>query len=176
MLNVPYDCGFFFCRAADVQTRVFQNTNAAYLSSSSSDGIISPLNLRIENSSRFRGLPVYATLITYGRSGYAEMTSRMVDLARKIAVFIQDECPHLMLLPEGKHSDGMETVYMCVLFRAKDDALNEILVEKIKATRRVYASSTKWEDKPAARFAIAKWDVSVERDFKMVADVLKRLN
>lgn len=152
---------------------MFQNTNAAYLSGGLTGSIVSPLNIRLENSARFRGLPVYATLVAYGRSGYEAMIMRMVDLSRKIALFIRDECPHLQLLPRDAHTGQMETVYMCVLFRAKDDALNETLTQRIKASRKVYPSGTRWEGKSATRFAIAKWDVDVERDFASVAEVLQ---
>lgn len=173
LLNVPYDCGFFFCRHRDVPSRVFQNTNAAYLDSSAVDGTISPLNTRLENSARFRGLPVYATLIAYGQVGYTSMVARMVNLARRIATFISTECPHLELLPKGLHKGEMESVYICVLFRANDDALNDVLTKRIRASGKVYGSGTKWEGKPATRFAVAKWDVDVERDFGIVKDVLE---
>lgn len=176
LLNVPYDCGFLFCRHSDISTRVFQNTDAPYLSSNAADSTISPLNTRLENSARFRGLPVYATLIAYGKAGYAAMIARMVDLARKIARFIREECPHLELLPRNVHHGTMESVYMCVLFRARDNALNDNLAERIKASQKIYASGTKWDGTSAVRFAIGKWDVDVERDFKMVREVLQNIS
>lgn len=172
LLNVPYDSGFFLCRHRDIPASVFANTNAAYLKTSSTDGIVSPSNIHLENSARFRGLPVYATLLAYGREGYAHMVQRMVDLARRVSICIRDECPHLELLPAGLHGGGMETVYMCVLFRAREDALNDVLTQRIKDNRKVYASGTQWDGKPATRFAIAKWDTDVERDFKIVREVL----
>ena len=60
LLNVPYDCGFFFCRHSHLILKVFQNPNAVYLSTGAMTmgKIASPLNVGIENSRRFRGLPV----------------------------------------------------------------------------------------------------------------------
>ena len=175
MLNVPYDCGFFFCRNRDIPATVFQNANAAYLSSTSADGVVSPLNTRLENSARFRGLPVYATLFSHGKVGYTDMVARMVHLARRVARFIKEECPHLQLLPKNNHSSDMYSIFMVVLFSAREDALNNILFEKIKSSRQLYASGTKWEGRPAVRFAIAKWNVDVEKDFGTVRKVLKEL-
>ena len=175
LLNVPYDCGFFFCSHQDILSRVFKNTNAPYLNSHSADGIQSPINLRLENSARFRGLPVYATLLAYGKDGYGAMVGRMVDLARRIASFIQNECLHLELLPEGAHERDMRSVFMIVLFRAREENLNKSLVDRIKASGKIYASGTMWEGRPAARLAIAKWDIDIERDFTIVKDALAGL-
>jgi glutamate/tyrosine decarboxylase-like PLP-dependent enzyme len=175
LLNVPYDCGFFFSSSKDVSTRVFQNPNAPYLSTTAQDGILSPLNLGLENSRRFRGLPVYATLVANGKEGYSAMVCRMVDLARKISAFIHNDCSHLELLPQGAETDNFRGTFMCVLFRAREANLNQNLAEKIKATKKLYGSGTQWEGKPAMRFAIAKWDVDVERDFAIVKDALSGL-
>ena len=176
LLNVPYDCGVFLCRHRDLAVRVFQNTNAVYLGDSPTEGTISPLNIRVENSARFRGLPLYASLCAYGRDGYAAMLARMVDLARKIARFIDQGCPHLELLPQDVHNGSMESVYICVLFRARDYDMNKYLVENIKASGKVYASGTRWDGEPAARFAIAKWNLDVDRDFEIVKGVLLNLS
>ena len=51
LLNVPYDCGFYFCRHKGIAEEVFRNGNAADLTSASSNNnISSPLNIGIENS------------------------------------------------------------------------------------------------------------------------------
>lgn len=137
--------------------------------------IPSPLNIGIENSRRFRALPVYSTLACFGREGYRAILSRQIDLARAIAHFILHE-PRLQLLPTRRDSDTDEDllgrIYIVVLFRATDDQLNRDLVRRVNATRRIYVSGTAWEGKPAARFAVANWQVDVERDLARVRDVL----
>lgn len=173
LLNVPYDCGFFYSRHRAVPERVFRNANAAYLASDAPAGaIVSPLNVRLENSARFRGLPVYASLVASGRAGYADMLERMVCLARRTAAFVKDECPRLELLPQDV---DVADVFMCVLFRARDPVLNRDLTERVKASRKIYGSGTAWEGQPACRLAIAKWDVDVERDFAIIKEVLSTL-
>lgn len=174
LLNVPYDAGLFFSTHAALPARVFRNTNAAYLAGGGTD-LPSPLNVRIENSSRFRGLPVYASLVAYGRQGHAAMFERMVVLARRIAAFVRDECAFLELLPAGVHEAGLDKVHICVLFRARDEALNEALAAKIKASRRIHVSGTVWDGRSATRIAVAKWNVDVERDLAVVKEVLKSL-
>jgi len=86
LLNVPYDCGFFFTRHLSISQQVFQNPNAAYLNTrnAATDTVQSPLNIGLENSRRCRGLPVYATLMAYGREGYTNMLKRQIWFARSV--------------------------------------------------------------------------------------------
>jgi len=175
LLNVPYDCGFFLSRHASLAPRVFQNANAAYLSTGATvDAIMSPLHVGIENSRRFRALPVYATLVAYGRDGYRDMLERQVGLARGIAKFLLQSVDFELLpeAPEAAHGEEvLHGIFIIVLFRARDDGLNSQLVERIKAARRIYVSGTVWKGRPACRFAVANWQVQVQRDLSVIEEV-----
>jgi glutamate/tyrosine decarboxylase-like PLP-dependent enzyme len=165
----PYDNGIFFCRNLAIQTQVFSNPNAAYLSSGGASAIASPLNIGIQNSRRFRALPVYALLLSEGRDGMADMLARMVRLARGVAAFVRDSEDYEWL-PNQEMSMAM--VQIVVLFRAKDPVLNEVLVEKINETRKMYVSGTKWKGEKACRVAVSSWRVDVEQDLAVVKEVL----
>lgn len=172
LLNVPYDCGIFLSRHLSTNTSVFQNTNANYLapaamSANAAPHIPSPLNVGLENSRRFRALPVYATLAAYGLAGYRNMLEQQIALARRIAEYLRDS-PAYDLLPCNTVSD----VFVIVLFRAKDEKLNKDLVKKINGSRKVYVSGTMWDGRPAARFAVANWAAVVERELGTVKEVL----
>lgn len=173
LLNVPYDCGFFLSRHRSLAERVFANPDAAYLAAGSGgDGIMSPLNIGLENSRRFRALPVYASLVAYGRAGYRDMLERQIALSRSIARFINGSKDY-ELLPRVETEDEITArTYIIVLFRARDEKLNEQLVANIKASRTIYVSGTSWEGKPACRFAVSNWMVDVERDFAVIKRVL----
>ena len=164
----PYDCGIFFTRSSSTLQAVFTNPNAAYLSSSAS-GIPSPLNIGLENSRRFRALPVYAVLLSLGRSGLSTMVSNMVQLARRIVSFVLDS-PHYDWLPDNNAS--LDPVFMTVMICAKDKALNDILVDKINATRQLYVSGTSWQGQKAVRIAVSNWKVDVEKDAGIVCGIL----
>ncbi|KAL6709459.1 hypothetical protein ACN47E_001394 [Coniothyrium glycines] len=175
LLNVPYDCGFFLSRHRNIAERVFQNPNAAYLAAGDgSDTIMSPLNIGLENSRRFRALPVYANLLAYGKDGYREMLERQIRLSRGIARFII-ESDEYELLPYSTASitDVLKDIYIIVLFRAKDELLNSQMVAKIKATGKVYVSGTSWGGKPACRFAVSNWQADVDTDLPIIKQVLK---
>ncbi|KAF2827624.1 PLP-dependent transferase [Ophiobolus disseminans] len=175
LLNVPYDCGFFISRHRNIAARVFQNPNAAYLATSNGpDSIMSPLNIGLENSRRFRALPVYASLLAYGKAGYRHMLERQIELSRGIANFILESDTY-ELLPEsgGSTEEILSGIYIIVLFRAKDEELNKSLVDKIKATRKIYVSGTAWKGKPACRFAVSNWKTDIKRDLPLIKEVLQ---
>ncbi|KAF2786952.1 PLP-dependent transferase [Melanomma pulvis-pyrius CBS 109.77] len=176
LLNVPYDCGFFFSRHREIASRVFQNPNAAYLSAGGDTDIMSPLNIGLENSRRLRALPVYSSLIAYGSDGYRDMLERQIGLARGIAGFLLDS-EDFELLPEftGSRADVLNNIYIIVLFKAKDEGLNKELVDRIKATYKIQLSGTAWEGKPACRFAVSNWKADVKRDLPVIKQVLDQV-
>jgi glutamate/tyrosine decarboxylase-like PLP-dependent enzyme len=179
LFNVPYDCGLFFSRHPDISVEVFQNPGAPYLASSGhiAESIIAPLNVGIENSRRFRALPLYASLRNYGTRWYREMLERQVLTARKIADWII-QSPDYILLPfhTGEpHSEIMSRIYIIVLFKAKDDKLNENLERLVNATGQIYVSGAVWDGIRATRIAVANWKVDPERETSTVASVLSTI-
>jgi glutamate/tyrosine decarboxylase-like PLP-dependent enzyme len=165
----PYDCGIFLTRHPHIQSETFANANAAYLSSPTAVDIPSPLNIGLENSRRFRALPVYAVLRSEGRAGIAVMLARMVQLARKISAFIQ-QSENYILLPGG--SQAIEYTHIVVLFRAKNEELNKVLAARISVSREMYVSGTVWKGEKAVRLAISNWMVDIERDCDIVTNIL----
>ncbi|THZ87313.1 PLP-dependent transferase [Aureobasidium pullulans] len=176
LFNVPYDCGILLSRHLDVGTAVFQNPGAPYLNAAAGS-VPSPLNIGIENSRRFRALPVYANLVAYGRSGFVNMLENQIALARGIASYIQSSSVY-KLLPEAESGsvDPLSRVFIIVLFKAINSELNDTLVKKINATRKIYVSGTKHAGQPACRFAISNWQASVEKDLAVIIDVLETVS
>lgn len=97
------------------------------------------------------------------------MLARMVYLARGIATFIRDSESYEWL-PDQDAS--LEQTHIIVLFRAKDHKLNEVLTDRINATRRMFVSGTTWDGQKAVRLAVSNWRVDVERDLAVVKEVL----
>lgn len=86
-LNVPYDCGLLLTKHAKLQQRVFRN-NASYLVSESEH--YQPMDVGIENSRRFRALPVWFSLLAYGRYAFKEMVENHCFLARELAQLLEE--------------------------------------------------------------------------------------
>ncbi|KAJ7489546.1 pyridoxal phosphate-dependent transferase [Mycena latifolia] len=167
LLNVPYDCGFFFTRHLELQQTVFLNPSSAYLSTTALS-IPSPLNLGVENSRRFRALPVYAALFAYGRIWHCDLLERQIALARRVASYIVNSTAY-ELLP----TDDLDKIYMVVLFRARSDTLNSQLVSLLNASKQIHISGLPWKGRPAARIAVGTWRVDVEKDFELLVRALE---
>jgi glutamate/tyrosine decarboxylase-like PLP-dependent enzyme len=198
LFNVPYDCGVFFTRHKDLLQPVFQNGNAAYLSSgintaassnpadNEMDAIQSPLNIGIENSRRFRALPVYCTLRAYGRSGYEDMLMRQIRLARRITSWLLKH-PGYEVLPSLHESSTLSSsslereqqilqrTFIIVLFTTTHPETMETFVQRVNDTGKMYLSGTVWQGKKAARMAVSNWQVHVERDGRIVEEVLEEI-
>ena len=67
---------------------------------------------------------------------------------------------------------SLDEVFMIVLFRARNSALNGELVEKINETRQMYVSGTSWKGERAVRMAISNWMVDVSKDYNIVTSIL----
>jgi len=100
------------------------------------------------------------------------MFVRMVKMAREVWAFLQASEAYRVL---PNDDGGVEAVFNIVLFRAEDDELNETLVEKIKATRKMYVSGTTWKGQKACRIAVSSWRVVVAEDLRVVKEVLARI-
>lgn len=180
-LNVPYDCGIFLCRHSSdsLAEHVFRNANAAYLSAGPAAGgvlqVPSPLNIGLENSRRLRALPVYTSLIAYGKNGFQKILETHIRLARMIAGWLYDHPAYTPLPLATSEDDLCAKTFMIVLFRANDELLNKELAKRINATSRMFVSGTSWEGKPACRIAISNWRADVLKDFAVVTDVLEQV-
>ena len=215
-LNVPYDAGIFFCRSLELQTAVFGpsplSAPPAYLTplglSSLDDqgglstelltalAIPSPLNVGIENSRRFRALPIFCALLALGREGYMDLVRRNIEFARKLVDWMSIgqgsrwyEVLNLTYTPTTSEPspEMIPTVPLnIILFRARSGSSPSIfdpsqpessprLVHAINATRKLYVSPAK----NAVRIAISNWMTGltvggngVDMDFEIVIEAL----
>ncbi|KAF5092371.1 hypothetical protein D0Z03_002897 [Geotrichum reessii] len=168
-LNVPYDCGFFFCRDETLLQSVFKNPGAAYLASVHG-APVNPLDKGIENSRRFRALPLYLTLLAYGREGYQRLVDASIKATRLIAQYIANSKTY-DLLPD----DDMSEVSTIVLFKAKSKVLNSELLTRVNSSRAIFLSGTQWNNEPAVRVAVSNWKINAESLAAQVVEELRRV-
>jgi glutamate/tyrosine decarboxylase-like PLP-dependent enzyme len=170
-LNVPYDCGFAFVRERTLLSGTF-GLGASYLSPVEDEhpnaAFLSP-----ESSRRARALPIWATLRAYGRSGYAEMVGRHLDLAQRLATLV-DEADDLERLAD------VALNIVCFRYRPSGlpaeslDEINARLAESIIHDGRVYLGGTVYDGKRALRPAIVNWRTT-DRDIDEIVAVVREL-
>lgn len=189
-LNVPYDCGLFFTKSPTALSDVLGpgDDAPAYLASKSE--LPSPLYVNIENSRRFRALPLLAGLVSLGRDGYvgecssrkarntpgrkltADIFRRNCASALQVAAFL-DAHPAYELL--NKQAGEFIVPLNIVLFaEAEGKGASSDLAERINWTRRMYVSGTAWRGRRAVRLAVSNWRTG-EEDLEVVMDVLNEV-
>lgn len=170
-LNVPYDCGFAFCRDARLLNAVF-GMDAPYFPATEAEH---PdfLYLAPEMSRRARSLAVWATLAAYGRQGYRTMIERHVALAKRLADQIRASSdfellaePRLNVVCFRYHPPGAPDGEL--------DQINRRLGHAIITDGTVYFGTTVYAGKVAFRPAIANWRTT-ERDIDLILDVARGL-
>lgn len=105
------------------------------------------------------------------------MLKRQIIFARGVAAYVFEH-PAFELLPKdifASKSRINRDVFIIVLFKAIDRALNNVLVQKINASNKMYVSGTIWEGRPASRIAVSNWQVDPSRDLEVVKSVLDGL-
>ncbi len=156
-LNVPYDCGFTFCRHLDAQERVFR-VSAPYLSRL---GGSAPdfLNRGPENSQRFRALPVWMTLTAYGRAGYREIVERNCRVAAGLGAWLEAS-PLFELLAPVRLNIACFRLSDAALRGQAPDVATARLVDRLHRDGRVFVTPTTYGAGPAVRAAVSNWSTT----------------
>jgi len=166
-LNVPYDAAMQFTRHKHLQLKVFQNSSAAYLTDpAQSDDFF---HYTPETSRRFRALPSWFSLMSYGRRGHQSIVERCCELAQQLGDWIAASSEYTLLSPVRMNvvcftfADGTATIEIVNAF-----------LDKVRDDGRVYLTPTVYKDRPAIRAAFSNWQTS-EADVAVAVSVLKEL-
>ncbi|TNY22298.1 pyridoxal phosphate-dependent transferase [Rhodotorula diobovata] len=224
-LNVPYDCGIFLSRARTVvgpnasdstitaslydlcgpgdAAPAYLATPAASTVSAgsthprveSTKALRSPLFLNIENSRRFRALPLYASLLSLGKAGYARLVARNVAFARRVEAFLRSHPGYDVLTPSPSPASIADDPFAfrtlnIVLFAPSSLAPERYrlasasspdpaaaFLQAINASNEVFCTGTTWRGRKAVRLAVSNWGTELEegREWEVVRRVLERV-
>lgn len=169
-LNVPYDCGIFLTRHRQY---LFDTCDvpAPYLVSSGDEPDF--MSLGIENSRRFRALPIWLSLLAYGREGVTHWVEKNIEMAKQLADWLTG-------------SPDYELVYHCqlnvVLFRPKALGLTQAAADKrtsaclksINEDGRLLLSPGSWQGNGIIRAAFSNWQTD-EGDIEIAKQALSSM-
>lgn len=151
-LNVPYDCGIALSRHIALQERAF-GADAPYVPMEGD--LPAFMNRGIEQSRRYRALPVWMTLMAYGRSGYRDMITRHCGYIQHIARWI-NASRHYELLCEVRLN--------LLVFRHCSEAkpqeceqLNRRVLRRLNDSGELYITPTIYNGTFALRLCISNW-------------------
>lgn len=161
-LNVPYDAAIAFNRHRDLQLATFRNS-APYLGELTEP--VDLVHLAPENSARFRGLPVWMTLVAYGRSGYSEIVERTCALAQMFAARLAQTGAFTLLAPVPLN------IVCFTLSSSPDSKRVDEFLRRLRSDGRVFMTPTTYRGIPGIRAAFSNWRTTQD-DISTIADAL----
>jgi glutamate/tyrosine decarboxylase-like PLP-dependent enzyme len=168
-LNVPYDTGFAFVRHPELQRAVFQ-VSAPYLTGPPLP-VPDPLNFTPENSSRFRALPTWMTLMAYGRDGYREIIERNCAFAGALGAWIDASRDFVLYAPVRLN---------CVCFGLAEPhlagrdpvAAHRTFLDRVRDAGELFLTPTVLAGRAGMRAAVSNWRTTLAADLPRVTAAL----
>jgi glutamate/tyrosine decarboxylase-like PLP-dependent enzyme len=161
-LNVPYDCGIAV--VADAAAHRAAMTSTSPYIPPHEEGMPWGFDVTPEFSRRARGVPVYATLRSLGRSGVAELVDRCCDHARRMAEKLGAE-------------DGVEVLNDVVLNQVivrfgDDDELTNAVTEAVQEDGTCWLSGSTFHGRAVMRISIVGWQTTADDVDRSAAAIL----
>jgi len=167
-LNVPYESAVFLVKEKYkiLQMETFQNSNAPYLGDPLEN--FSYLNFLPENSRRLKALPVWFSLVAYGKKGYQEIVENSVEMAQLFGQFIDDNKNFELLAPVRLNN---------VCFTLSGDENQEkvpAFLTLLNNTGKVFMTPTVYNGKKGIRASFVNWRTS-EADIEIIIAEIKKI-
>lgn len=161
-LNVPYDCGVGIVADSSALAGAF-GMHASYLHHAV-QGEVDPYEKVPELSRRARGVPVWAALLSLGRTGIAELVDRLVTNARLMAQELSkiQGCQVLN-----------EIAFTQVCFAFENDERTDEICAKLIENKSVWISGSKWRGRSVLRVSVSNWSTNSDDVAAAVAAVRK---
>jgi glutamate/tyrosine decarboxylase-like PLP-dependent enzyme len=138
------------------------------------------LNVGIENSRRFRALPLYMSLVSLGRNGYEDIFRRNVNFARRLESWMREgngSKYYQVLTPSTDFKVLNILLFTSISRPGSNPGSVEVLRQMINQTGKMYVTQTIWRRRGAIRLAVSNWMTGLkhetgEDDFEIVVKVL----
>ncbi|CAN5881420.1 pyridoxal-dependent decarboxylase [soil metagenome] len=144
-LFVPIDCSALYLRRPESVRRAFSLV-PDYLQTPEGDGVTNLMDYGPALGRRFRALKLWMTLCYFGREGLAERIREHCRLAREFASWVDAE--------PGWERMAPVPMSVVVFRRSGEDALNEMILERVNASGEVFLSHTRVHEQYALRLAV----------------------
>jgi glutamate/tyrosine decarboxylase-like PLP-dependent enzyme len=165
-LNVPYESAFYLIKKEHVnlQIETFQNSNAPYLGNPLEN--FNYLNVLPENSRRLRALPVWFSLVAYGKEGFKDIVENSTSLALHFANELIEDDNFELLAPIR-----LNNVCFTLKGNHNQQNVNEFLTY-LNERGKVFMTPTVYENRKGIRASFVNWRTS-ESDIKIIIEQLR---
>lgn len=150
-LNVPYDGAVILCKHPDFQFQSFTNALSA------TGGVpdqVSYYHMTPEGSRRLRALPVWFSLLAYGKEGYAELCERTVSLCESYGRKVEAS-PYFRLLNQVRGN------VVCFTLNLPENCITpadiQEILDKLQREGVTYSNLAYFYGKPALRVCLTNW-------------------
>ncbi|OMQ10968.1 pyridoxal-dependent decarboxylase [[Flexibacter] sp. ATCC 35103] len=164
-LNVPYESAFYLIKKEhmNLQVETFQNSNAPYLGNPLEN--FNYLNVLPENSRRLRALPVWFSLVAYGKEGFQDIIENSTALALHFANALIENDNFELLAPIRLNN---------VCFTLKGNQNQEkvsAFLTHLNDKGKVFMTPTVYQNKKGIRASFVNWRTT-ENDIKIIIEEL----
>lgn len=169
-LNVPYESAFYLIKKehTTLQVETFQNSNAPYLGNPLEN--FNYLNVLPENSRRLRALPVWFSLLAYGKEGFCDIVENSALMALHFGNELIEDGNFELLAPIRLNN---------VCFTLKGNQNQEkvsAFLTLLNDKGKVFMTPTVYENRKGIRASFVNWRTN-ESDIKVViADMKETLD
>ncbi|MFH7016694.1 pyridoxal phosphate-dependent decarboxylase family protein [Flavobacterium sp. FlaQc-47] len=165
-LNVPYESAFYLVNEKHMsfQVETFQNSNAPYLGNPLEN--FNYLNVLPENSRRLRALPVWFSLLAYGKEGFQDIIENSAALALHFANAIIEDDNFELLAPIRLNN-------VCFTLKGNQNQENvSKFLTLLNDSGKVFMTPTVYQGRKGIRASFVNWRTT-ENDVKIIIEEIK---
>ncbi|REG96303.1 pyridoxal phosphate-dependent decarboxylase family protein [Flavobacterium aquicola] len=165
-LNVPYESAFYLIKEQhkNLQVETFQNSNAPYLGDPLEN--FNYLNFLPENSRRLKALPVWFSLLAYGKQGFQDIVENSIEMALQFDAFVSQSEEFELLAPTRLNN---------VCFTLAGDHNQEkvnLFLTHLNDKSKVFMTPTVYQNRKGIRASFVNWRTN-ENDVKIAIESLQ---
>ncbi|HEY9592872.1 MAG TPA: aminotransferase class V-fold PLP-dependent enzyme [Spirochaetia bacterium] len=142
-LNAPYDNGLVFCRSRDALANAMRASGAYFILSEQRDGMLYTPDM----SRRARGVELWATLLSLGKEGVAELVDGL--------------CANARLFGDLLRAEGFtvhnEIVFNQVLVSCDTEELTRATLDGVQRSGECWCGGTSWNGRAAMRVSVCSF-------------------
>ena len=154
-LNAPYDCGIIFCRDGGALTRAMHMSGSYIPPAEERDG----MSYTLDMSRRGRAAELWATLLSLGREGVAELVDGL--------------CAQAVRFAEELRGEGFtihnQVVFNQVLVGCETPEVTRATLRHIQESGECWCGGAMWKEEPVIRISVCSYTTTAEDVRRSVA-------